>query len=296
MSKGFKMSGSAKRAEYYFDVTADTFEEKVIQQSFAVPVVVDFWAKWCGPCRALGPLLEDLADEYEGKFLLAKVDIDKEPDLAQQFQVSSIPLVVAISNGELVTHFMGALPEPAVRKFLDQVIPSPSMKKTREALLGEDLSKDQKRQLLEEAVSLDAKNTLAAAHWADMLLDAGEEDRARELIAPINEASDGWAKSQSVRARLSFAESARHLPAMEECQRKAEADPKNLQLLLDLALAQAARGLWKESLESFVTVAEKNPKRGNEESRPHMVEIFGILGPQHPLVADYRHRLSSAIY
>jgi putative thioredoxin len=290
------MSGSGKRVEYYFDVTADTFEEKVIRQSFSVPVVIDFWAKWCGPCRALGPLLEDLADEYEGKFLLAKVDIDKEAGLAQQFQVSSIPLVVAVSGGELMTHFTGALPEPAIRKFLDQLIPSPSMTKMREALTGDDLSKESKRSLLEEAVSLDSKNMLAAAHLADLLLDAGDENRAKELIAPINEASEGWAKSQSVRARLSFAEGARHLPSMEECRRQVEQDPKNLQLLLDLALAQAARGLWKESLESFVTVAEKDPKRGNEESRPSMVEIFGILGPQHPLVADYRHRLSSAIY
>jgi putative thioredoxin len=290
------MAEPVARREFYFDVTRDTFEEKVIRQSKDVPVVVDFWARWCGPCRALGPMLEDLADEYGGRFLLAKVDIDKEPELAQQFQVASIPLVIGIVGGELAHHFTGALPEPAVRKFLDQLVPSPSMKKTREALADQDLTKDQVLSLLEEAVSLDAHNTLAAAHLAGLVLDAGDEARARALLAPIHEASDGWAKAQSVQARLAFAESARHLPSVEECQARSDAEPSNLRFLLDLALTQAARGLWKEALESFVSVAEKDPKRGNEESRPHMVEIFSILGQQHPLTTEYRHRLASALY
>jgi putative thioredoxin len=301
VTDGGNMAEQQGKREYYFDVTTETFAEKVLGQSETVPVVVDFWARWCGPCRALGPLLEDLADEFEGRFLLAKIDIDKEPALAEQFQVSSIPLVVGIVNGEVVSHFMGALPEPAVRQFIGKVVPSPSMKMTREALQAKDLSPEQIRRQLEEAVLLDPSNTLAAAHLAGMLLDAIGADasgwgRIKELIAPINEASEGWSKAQSVQARLRFGESASHLPSMEECQRRVASTPGDLQRLLDLARTQAARGLWKESLESYVKVAEADASLGTKEAREPMVEIFGILGQQHPLTNEYRHRLTSAIY
>jgi putative thioredoxin len=290
------MSDRAGKESFCFDVGRDRFEEDVIHRSQQVPVVVDFWARWCGPCRALGPLLEDLADEYAGKFLLAKVDIDKEADLAQEFQVSSIPLVLAFVEGKPVTHFMGALPEPAVRKFIERLVPSPSMEKTRQALTREGLAVEEQRRLLEEAVTLDSDNTLAAAFLAEILLDAGDETRAKDLLKPIHEASDGWAKAHTVTARLGFAESARHLPGLEVCQHLVTTEPANVQRWIDLALVQAARGCWKESLESFVSAAEKDSKRGEQEVRPLMVEIFNILGQQHPLTAEYRHRLAVAIY
>lgn len=278
------------------DVTDATFEKEVFERSRELPVVIDFWARWCGPCQVLGPMLEELADEYAGEFLLAKVDIDKSPGLAQQFRVSSIPLVVALKNGELAGHFMGAQSEEYVRTFLSRLLPSPSEKLIVEALDLEATDPAAAIARYQQVLATDPKNTVARAGLAELELNAGRLDAARTYLEQVGEGSDGWPRAANVAARLSFLEEANSLGTADECTERAAKHPDDVQARFNLGIALAAAGRFEEALEQLVSVAEADRTMGNEQVKKRMVQIFGILGQQHPATTTYRSRLASAIY
>jgi putative thioredoxin len=255
---------------HVFDVDEAGFVPQVVEASRDTPVVVDFWAGWCRPCVVLSPVLERLAEEYGGRFSLAKVDVDANQGLAERFGIRGIPAVKAFRDGQVVAEFVGAQPEELVRRFLDEVVPSPTGEQVaaaREAGSGEDAEAAYR-----EALALDPRNADAVAGLARLLVDRGAADEARALLA------------------------------------SAPADPgvRRLQAELDLleasggpgALAAAARaalsGDPRHALERLLSNVAVDGE--GDEARRLMLGVFDLLGDDHPLTREFRSRLASALF
>lgn len=280
---------------WVIDVVEQEFAT-VVERSRKLPVVLDFWAEWCQPCRMLGPLLERLADERAGQFVLAKVNVDECPSLAQQFQVSGIPMVVALRGGKIVDHFVGVLPEEQLLEFLDRISPSESEQLTLQAKEVLESNPAQARELFEQALEQDPRNTVAAAALAELLLDAGNVERAAEIAAGVGEGTEGWPKASNVLARLEFLKTAESLGNIAELEQKVSSNPADLQAKCDLGIAYAAAGKFELALETLVQTVETDREFGKVHAKEPMVKIFNILGPQHELSNQYRSRLASALY
>ena len=230
------------------DVNEQDFEAEVLKRSYELPVLVDFWADWCQPCQMLSPLLAQLAEEYAGGFLLAKVDVGRNQMLAQQLQVSRIPMVIAVVEGKIVDQFTGALPEIQLRAFVDQLIPSEIELLIAGAMEKEASAPGEATQLYEQALALQPANSLALAGLAHVSLLTGDYERASELAHLVSEGSDGWPRASNVRTQLELHETAENLGSLADCQAKCQAQPDDLRAKLDLGIALAAAGQIRRGL------------------------------------------------
>jgi putative thioredoxin len=241
------------------DVSEADFEREVIERSRALPVVVDFWAEWCGPCRQLGPLLEQAAAEREGKVVLAKLDTDANPNLAQVFQIRGIPAVKAFSDGRVADEFVGAQGHEAVERFFDALLPSEV-----DLLVASGKEDDLRR-----ALELQPSSPDAALGLARMLIARGEADEALEVLAPVS----GSFQADGLAARL-----------------RLEKDDQ-----LSDAFAALDRGELEHALEQLLAALPSTDRR-REDIRRVIVGELDALGPEHPLARDTRSRLASALY
>ena len=248
------------------DVTTSEFEQAVIDRSRETPVVVDFWADWCGPCRALSPALERAAEARRGKVDLVKVDVDTNQELAQRYGVQGIPAVKAFRDGEVVDEFVGALPAAQVERFFDSIVPSEA-----DALVAEG-----DEQSLRRALELEPGHAGAAAALARMLIERGEYAQALEALE--NVAGDFVAEGLAARARLLSSDAPQAIPELG-------------QGLAALAAADYDRGL--EQLDGALGTAQDETR---ELIRKVMVGVFSELGADHPLSREYRRKLASALY
>jgi putative thioredoxin len=243
------------------DVTEATFEREVLDRSHQLPVVVDFWAEWCGPCRALGPVLEKAVDEREGKVVLAKVDTEANPRIAAAFRIQSIPAVKAFRDGRVVSEFVGAQPPPAVARFLDELLPSEA-----DALVeyGDEAA-------LRRAIELEPRRADAATALARILADRGERDEALSILANVagSFAADGLA------ARL----------------RLEEAQPELRDAFEAIDAGETERGL--DLLIAAIGAAEDGHR---EDLRRAIVGVLDELGVEHPLARESRRKLAAALY
>jgi putative thioredoxin len=248
------------------DVTDETFQTAVLDRSNTVPVVVDFWAEWCGPCKQLGPVIERAVAAREGKVELAKVDVDANPQLSSTFRIQSIPAVKAFKDGKVAAEFVGSQPPAAIERFLDGLVPSEA---DQLVALGDEPS-------LRRAVELEPTRADAAVPLARILHDRGESDRALELLArvPGSFAGDGLA----ARIGLERAASASH-DAPDVSKAFAAIDAGDTERALDLLL---------EALPSA--------DGARDDVRRVIVGILDELGVEHPLARDARRRLASALY
>ncbi|HRH15134.1 MAG TPA: tetratricopeptide repeat protein [Azonexus sp.] len=281
--------------QFSFDVSIEEFEAKVIEPSSRVPVVIDFWAPWCGPCKTLKPLLEKLAEEYAGRFLLAKVDSDQNPELAQHFGVRSIPSVKVLFQGQLVDEFNGALPEGQIRAFLDRIaLPATggNLREEAAALVAEGrldealsrLSEASREQPADEAVRLDA---------IDVLLQLGRSDEAGQLLA--SEYTLEAERANALRARLALAAGAADTGELET---KLATNPADHATRLDLARAYAGQNRFREALENALEVVTRDRFFDEGAGRKALLQIFEALAGSEQyddLVREFRRKLSAAL-
>ena len=286
-----------------FDVTTADFKEKVFDASMTVPVVVDFWAEWCGPCKVLKPILEKLADEYGGRFILAKVDSDANPELAGHFGVRSIPTVVAIVGGQIVDGFTGAKTEGQIREFLDNFVAPAG-----DAQAGsiEDLialarsareagRSDEARQLLGEVVAAAPEQTEAALLLAEISIEDGALDEAEQILGGLPGDTD--ARIPALIARLALIRKNAGVDTAA-LRARVEAEPDNHALRIEYAEALAGKQDWRGALEQLLASVKQDKAWNEGAARKAMIELFNLLGAdeaQQALVREFRSKLAATL-
>ena len=281
---------------YSFDTSAESFEKEVLKASERVPVLVDFWAPWCAPCRVLKPILEKLAGEYQGRFLLAKVNSDEHPQLSARFGVRGIPNVKAFVDGKLADEFTGALPESGVRAFIDRLIPTPAEKLRRAAralVIQGDF--DEAERHLRNALALDPANHAVRLDLVELLLAKNSQAEADELFAPIPE-RERDERADRLYSVLALWKKSQQLPTVEALQAKLAADPADLHALMALGERLVADQRFEPALAALLEVVRKDRGALRTSARKLMVEAFNLAEDQPDLVSEYRRLLAGALY
>lgn len=254
------------------DATDDNFVDTVVEESKRRPVVVDLWASWCGPCRTLGPILERVAAERGGGFLLAKLDVDANPYTAGQFGVQSIPTVIAFRDGRPIDGFVGAIPEPMVNEFVDRLMPTEAELEVEDALEEElDGDLEHAEDKYREALGVDPNNRDARIGLGRILAETDRAEEARQTLAPA----------------LPDPEAERILAMLEVRDWAKLTEPGTLASAKRLA----AQGTWRKALDGMLGAINDDP-----DARRAMLQVFSVLGEEHELVPEYRRRLASALF
>lgn len=284
-------------SEFAFDVTLEEFETKVLLPAQEVPVVVDFWAPWCEPCKVLKPMLEKLAEEYKGRFLLAKVNSDEFPELAQHFGVRSIPSVKVLFQGQLVDEFNGAIPESQIREFLDRIaLPEgPEQINLREqaAALVAEGKLDEALAVLVQASQANPQDQAIQLDAVDVLLKLGRNDEAKQLLAGeyVNEAD----RANALRARLALADGAADTAEIEA---RLAANPADHGARLELSRAYAAQSRFREAMEAALEVVVRDRAFDEGAGRKTLLQLFEALGGSEQyddLIREFRRKMSAAL-
>ncbi|MDB5390381.1 MAG: trxA 2 [Planctomycetaceae bacterium] len=276
--------------------TAETFEKEVIERSLQTPVIVDFWAPWCEPCKLLGPTLEKLAEEGQGKFILAKIDVDQSPEIAQWFGVQQIPVVFAIQGGQAVDQFMGNVPEAQIREWLQQFQPSPLQILLRDAATLEATSATEADAKYREALELEKDNPTAKIGLTRVLMAQHRDEEARALIAEMEARGFLEPEAQPVKAELELRAAALETGGVPAARAAVAAQPENLDLQLQLADTLAASHAYPEALEICLNLVKQHRATMGEKAKTTMVQIFQALGASSELAQQYRRKLSTALY
>jgi putative thioredoxin len=288
-------------AEVVKDTTTQAFMKDVIEESKRQPVLVDFWAPWCGPCKQLTPILEKAVRSAKGKIKLAKMNIDEHPAIPGQMGIQSIPAVIAFANGQPVDGFMGALPESQVVAFLERV--------TKGKLGGEekDLLKAADAALVEgnpaaaaeiyaQLLSEDAANVHALAGLARCYVETGALEQAKQTLALVPEAKRNEAPVAAARAALEVAEQAKSLGPLAELEEKVLANPADHQARFDLAVALNAKGKREEAAQHLLEIIRRDRKWNDDGARKQLVQFFEAWGFADPAAVDGRKKLSSILF
>jgi putative thioredoxin len=287
---------SAPKSPWVVDVNEADFEQAVLAASHERPVVIDFWAPWCAPCRALGPILEQLAAERAGDFLLAKVNTDENQNLAAEFGIQGIPAVKAVRNGQVVLEFEGVLPEAHLRAFLDQVCPSAADRLAADAAKQEATDPAKAEAEYRQALAGDRPPDEARVGLARLLVARGADDEAAELLEPVGRGGELGAEVAALTARVQLRQRAREFPDEAALRQRAEAESGNARPRYELGCVLAAAGRFEEALQSFLEAAERDRKLAAAEVREAMVEVFHAVGVRSDLADDYRDRLTKLLY
>ncbi len=288
------MPETADGNPWVINATDRDFESEVIERSKQVPVVVDFWAPWCAPCRVLGPLLERLAEEHAGAFVVAKVNTDDNPGLAEAFRVQSIPMVIGVRDGALAGHFVGALPESGVRDFLAQLLPSDGERLAEEgaALLAAGKTVDAEA-AFRSALQREGGADRARVGLATILSGRGEDADALALlerVGPGPQRQDADRLAASIRIRQSGAGDEAALRA------RVESHPDDLEARFMLAQALAAGGRSDQALEQYLAIVQRDRSFRDDGARKAMLDVFDLLGPGNELADRYRSELAKVLF
>ncbi len=267
------------------NATLETFQQDVLEASSKTPILIDFWAVWCQPCRILGPVLEKLEKEANGQWRLVKLNTDEQPELAQHFQIRSIPAVKLFSQGQVIGEFVGALPEVEVRKWLEKYLPSESksqLEMAKAMLQAGNLAKA--RKILESAVKQDPANGEARILLATLLVPE-EIDKAADLVATIADENPLANKAQAIRTLHRLA----HL-------KETASEPRNDWKLYHQGIAAFKKGKYAEALEAWIELVGRNRQLDDDGARKAAVAMFNLLGSEHELTQKYHRRFTSSLY
>lgn len=269
------------------------FAAEVLEHSQQMPVIVDFWAPWCGPCQSLGPMLERLAEEFAGRVRLVKINVDENPDVARQYGIRSIPDVRAFAGGRQVDQFTGLLPEPRIRAFIEGVIPRPAEQAFQKALRLRDAGDVAAAQAaLREALSLDDQYQPARIELAALLIDRKDYAEASALLEAVRQNIDWDARVAALKQAIAFAAAG---GSEAELSARVSGAPGDLDARLALASACAARGGWADAMDQLLEIIRRDKQWRDGEARRQMLAIFNLAGDP-ALVSDYRRRLASALH
>ncbi|MFP5309270.1 MAG: tetratricopeptide repeat protein [Actinomycetes bacterium] len=283
------MSAEPAASPHVVDVTTADFETAVLARSHDVPVVVDFWAAWCGPCRTLGPTLEAAVDDRGGEVVLAKVDVDAEPALAQRYRVQGIPAVKAFRDGQVVAEFTGALGRTQVDQFLDQVVPTAAERAASRARGLRDTDREQAVAAYREALALEPDHRAAAVGLAELLIDT-DPDEALALVHPHR--PDPAAEAVVTRAELARAGGGADLDGLRAA---AAADPDDGAAQLALGRALAGVGEHDAAVDALLAAVRAGGD-AREPAREQLVALFNVLGDEHEVVRRARPLLARALF
>jgi putative thioredoxin len=277
------------------DVSDRDFQREVIERSRTVPVVVDLWAPWCGPCKQLGPLLERLAAEGAGKWILAKVNVDESPEVARALGVQSIPLVLAFKDGDILSEFVGAQPESVVRQFVERLVPDEARR-----LIGEAIQLAQRGDTagaetrFREVLKLFPESAPAAVGLAQLLAAGGRDDDAMAVLDASTATGPAAAEVEQARAALRMRAGVHGDEAA--LRARIEADPKDHQARIDLGRLLSTSGRFEEALALLLESVRLDRAFDDGAARKAMLDVFALLGREDPLVDRYQRELSRLLF
>ena len=279
------------------DVNQADFEEQVVEASFNQPVVIDFWAPWCAPCKVLKPVLEKLADEYGGKFKLAKVNSDENQEIAARYAVRGIPAVKAMVDGKIVNEFTGALPEGSVREWLDKIIPGPAEEMRREAQRMVDAGDlDGALQKLADASKLDPDHEVVRVDSAEILLVQGNADAAQRLLDSLRDPDIlKDARVLQLKAQVRLAEMKAEGDSEAMLAAEVKANENDLEARLKLANVLIASNRSAEGMDQLLEIVRRDRGFREDIGRKMLLDVFNLLGGQGELVAIYRRKLAALL-
>ncbi len=282
---------------FVFEATESNFDDVVLANSHQAPVLVDFWAEWCGPCKMLMPLLDQLVNEYQGKFLLAKVDTEAQQSLAMQHNIRSIPTLKIFKDGREVEQLMGAQPEAALRAALDRYITRESdtvRQQAREALTHGDT--EGALALLAQAQALEPENYEIVLDRAAAQLAAGDLAGARELMQTLPLTVSEEPTAARLSAQLEFAEAVKDAPPIGDLERTVEENPGDLESRYQLGALNTLEGSYEQAMEQFLAIMQRDRKFRDDAGRRALVAVFDLAEGEDELVGRFRRRMSAALY
>jgi putative thioredoxin len=299
-------SGAAPQAapDLIKETTTQTFVKDVIEESKRQPVLIDFWAPWCGPCRQLTPMLEKVVRAAKGKVKLVKMNIDEHPAIPGQMGIQSIPAVIAFVNGQPADGFMGAIPESQVSAFIDKLTASmpaagepdvAELVKEAEAVLAEG-DPATAAQIYAEVLATDPTNIAALAGLAKCYVATGAIEQAKQTLAMVPESKRNDPAVKAVQAVIDLAEQAKALGPVSELEQKVAANPLGHQGRFDLAIALNASGKRAEATDQLLEIVKRDRKWNDDAARKQLVQFFEAWGPADEATVDGRKRLSTILF
>jgi putative thioredoxin len=284
-------------ADYIIEVNQDDFDRLVLQRSSQLPVLVDFWAPWCGPCRVLTPILHKLAEDYGGRFVLATVNTDDNQRLAHDHAIRSIPTVKLIHKGQIVEEFFGVYPESAIRALLDKHIERDSDRHLQSAAaLAESGHVDEAIALLHQALTADPDNDRIHPRLAECLIRRNRFDEAAQILRRLPAVRQQDDDIVRLEVLIKFGRIAGDAPAIETLAQIVATNPDDCSTRYRLSAHQVLSGQFAPALDNLLEIVKRDRSYGEDAGRKSLIDVFTLLSKDDPLVAKYRSLLSAALY